>query len=69
MKPLSIAAVYFCGRSEINSFYNDPTHVGFAISMGTFLLAGFCFLLTIVLIVICVIAAVRRDSRNREERR
>ena len=48
---VSLLILYFVGSNEINSFYNDPTHIGFAVPVVTFMVA-------IVLFIICFIIAV-----------
>ena len=63
--PLALIAVIACGWWEISSFYNDPTHVGFAVPITTFALAGVCLLLTLVIAIACIIAAVVRSKKNR----
>lgn len=62
--PLALISVIFCGYWEISSFYNNPNHVGFAFPVTTFLLAGICLLVTVVIGLICTIAAVIRSRKN-----
>ena len=64
--PVSIVIVFLYGRKEINDFYSDPSHIGFAIPASTFAIAFILFLITIVLLVICIIAAVVRSKKNRQ---
>lgn len=62
--PLALIIVIICGYLEINSFYNNPNHIGFAFPITTFVLAGGCLLVIGVTGVICAIAAAIRNKRN-----
>lgn len=62
--PISFLIVILYGTHEINSFYADPNHIGFAIPAGAFFLAFIFFCITIVLLIICLIAAHIRRKRN-----
>lgn len=64
--PTAILLVFLCGHFEINSFYNDPEHIGFAVPIVTFLLAGFFFLLTLILLIVCIVRAVNRSKKQKE---
>ena len=63
--PLAVAIVWGYGYYEVMKFYNDPNHIGFAIPAGAFLLAAAAFVITFVLLIICIIVAVRRAKRNK----
>ena len=64
--PLSVIVVFLCGRKEINAFYNDPSHIGFAIPVSTFAIAFMLFLLTVVLLLVCIFAAFIRSKKNKQ---
>lgn len=59
---VSAAALYFCGKYEIESFYTDPQHVGFAVPIVTFFLA--VILLVVNLIVIFITHKVNKKRRG-----
>lgn len=62
--PLAVIAVGICGYYEINKFYNNPAHIGFAIPAGTFLLVAVCLVIIAVTGIICTIAAAVRKKKN-----
>lgn len=61
---LSAVLVVIVGTNEINAFYNNPDHIGFAIPIGTFMLAGILLILAVVTLIITIIAAGRRSKNN-----
>lgn len=52
---VSIILVFMCGSYEVNSFYNDPNHFGFAIPMLSFILAAILFVLFIIVTLILIL--------------
>ena len=63
---LFTGALILCFRHEINAFYQDPAHIGFPIPAGTILLTVLFFIAAVITVIICVIAAVRRNEKNRQ---
>ncbi len=51
--------VFGVGSYEINRFYADPTHVGFAIPIVSLLLAALFLLMLVVVFVLCLHCAVK----------
>ena len=64
--PIAFLIVVLYGMHEINSFYANPDHIGFAIPAVTFLLAFIFLCITVVLLIICLIAAHIRRKRNQK---
>lgn len=62
--PVASFLVWLCGHNEINSFYNDPEHIGFAVPVATFFLAFIFLIITIALAVVCIIIASKRANRS-----
>lgn len=59
--PVSVILVYICGKIEIDSFYNSPSHFGFAIPIATLLLGVFLAIVTLVFIIVTIIVMVKRS--------
>lgn len=52
---------------EVNAFYNDPSHVGFAIPVFSFFLAFALFVVTIIVTVISLSIARKRKKTQKQE--
>ena len=63
--PLTMGFLLWYGSYEINSFYEDPSHIGFAIPIGTIVLALLFAAITVVLLAVCIIVAVNRAKKNK----
>lgn len=63
---ISVIVVFIVGNIEINQFYANPDHVGFAIPIITFLIAALMALVTLIVIVVCIILAAKQSKSIRQ---
>lgn len=62
---VSTVLVMVVGKHEIDAFYARPDHVGFAIPFVSFLLAAFLFVMTLIVVGVCLILIFRKP-RNKD---
>lgn len=67
MAIISSIIVTLYGRKEINDFYNDPNHIGFAIPARTFALALLLFVATAIALIVAFIIFRKRRKQNKAE--
>ena len=65
MAIISSIIVILYGRKEINDFYNDPNHIGFAIPARTFALALLLFVATAIALIVAFIIFRKRRKQNK----